>query len=272
MTPPDPPAPSGSRATADPLAAPDPLTHLTSVSSAGSASPAAVVGYEPFAEESFGGEGYLRVRRVHLRNVRADGSRSRPYFCELVDRPRHGTDAVVVALWHRDATLGVHVLLRQGLRPALAFGRPRDRLPVADARPYLLFTEVVAGILEDGDCGEEGIRQRAALEAFEEAGLRVPAERFARLGGKVFPTPGMAPECFHLFQAEVDPAAAEPPAGDGSPMEEGCVVMFVPLAAALARCDCGDIEDAKTELALRRLHALLLSEATAPPSAAASGR
>ena len=234
--------------------------------------PAAVVAYESFAEESFGGEGYLRVRRVHLRNVRADGSRSRPYFCELVDRPRHGTDAVVVALWHRDAAGGVRVLLRAGLRPALAFGRPPARLPVPDARSYLLFTEVVAGILEDGDCGEDGIRQRAALEAFEEAGLRVPAERFARLGGKVFPTPGMAPECFHLFHAEVDPGAAEPPAGDGSPMEEGCVVGFVPLAEALARCDRGDIEDAKTELALRRLHARLLSEATAPPSAAASGR
>ncbi len=263
MIPPDPPAPSGS------LAAPDPLGPL---SPAGPASPAAVVAYESFAEESFGGDGYLRVRRVHLRNVRADGSRSRPYFCELVDRPRHGTDAVVVALWHRDTAGGVHVLLRAGLRPALAFGRPRDRLPIPDARPYLLFTEVVAGILEDGDCGEEGIRQRAALEAFEEAGLRVPAERFARLGAKVFPTPGMAPECFHLFHAEVDPGAAEPPAGDGSPMEEGCVVGFVPLPEALARCDRGDIEDAKTELALRRLHAHLLSAATAPPSAAASGR
>jgi hypothetical protein len=43
----------------------------------------------------------------------------------------------------------------------------------------------VAGILEDGDCGEEGIRQRAALEALEKAGLRIPAERFARLGGKI---------------------------------------------------------------------------------------
>jgi ADP-ribose pyrophosphatase len=226
--------------------------------------PVTVVGYEPLGEESFGGDGYLRVRRIHLRNIRADGSRSRPYFCELVDRPRHGTDAVVVALWHRDASGQVHVLLRAGLRPAVAFGRPPERLPIPDARPYLLFTEVVAGILEDGDHGEEGIQNRAAIEAWEEAGLRVPRERFERLGGKVFPTPGMAPECFHLFAAEVDPSAAHPPEGDGSPMEEGCVLGFVPLAEALAMCNRGEIEDAKTELALHRLNARLLAGATAP--------
>lgn len=227
--------------------------------------PSAVVAYEPFAEESFGGEHYLRVRRVHLRNVRADGSRSRPYFCELVDRPRHGTDAVVVALWHRDAAGQVQVLLRAGLRPAIAFGRPPERLPIPDARPYLLFTEVVAGILEDEDRGEDGIRRRASSEAWEEAGLRVPPERFARLGGKVFPTPGMAPECFHLLHAEVSPAAGEPPPGDGSPMEEGCVLRFVALSYALQMCDRGEIEDAKTELALRRLHAYLATGTTVPP-------
>ena len=212
--------------------------------------PVTIVAYEKFAEESFGGDGYLRVRRVHLRNVRADGSRSHPYFCELVDRPRHGTDAVVVALWHRDASGQIHVLLRAGLRPAVAFGRQPERLPIPDAHPYLLFTEVVAGIIEDSDHGEDGIRQRAVLEAWEEAGLRVPVESLQRLGGKVFPTPGMAPECFHLFAAEVDPSAMQPPEGDGSPMEEGCVLGFVPLAEALAMCNRGEIEDAKTVAAL----------------------
>mgnify|MGYP002149768343 CR=1 FL=1 len=99
----------------------------------------------------------------------------------------------------------------------------------------------------------------------EEAGLRVPPERFARLGGKVFPTPGMAPECFHLLHAEVSPAAGEPPPGDGSPMEEGCILRFVALSYALRMCDRGEIEDAKTELALRRLHAYLATGTTVPP-------
>jgi ADP-ribose pyrophosphatase len=69
----------------------------------------------------------------------------------------------------------------------------------------------------------------------------------------------MAPECFHLFEAEVDPSAAVPPEGDGSPMEEGCVLRFVPLSEALAMCDRSEIEDAKTEILLHRLKARLQS-------------
>ena len=215
-----------------------------------------VVDYEVSSEEELGRGRYLRLRRVNLRNRRADGSLSPPYFCELVDRPRHGTDAVVVGLWRRGEH-GVEVLLRQGLRPALRFGRT-ERLPVPDAARYLFLTEVVAGILEDEDVGEEGVLRRAAIEAHEEAGLRLEPSSFRRLGGKVFPTPGMAPECFHLVHAEV-PADAEavPPAGDGSPMEEGSRQRFVPLVEALGMCDRGEIEDAKTELLLRRLQAAL---------------
>jgi ADP-ribose pyrophosphatase len=207
-----------------------------------------VIAYEVESDEEIGRGRYLRLRRVSLRNRRDDGTLSKPYFCELVDRPRHGTDAVVVGLWRRGAS-GVEVLLR--------FGRS-ERLPVPDAAEYLYLTEVVAGILEDEDVGEEGILRRAAIEAMEEAGLDLPAAAFSRLGGKVFPTPGMAPECFHLVHAEVPPGTrAQPPAGDGSPMEEGSRHRFVPLGEALALCDRGEIEDAKTELLLRRLQARL---------------
>lgn len=216
---------------------------------------APVIDYECTGEDAIGEGRYLRVRRVHLRNVRADGTRSRPYFCEFVDRPRHGTDAVVVALW-RPVAGGIEVLLRRGLRPALRFGRPADRLALPDARPYLLLTEVVAGILEDEDTGEAGVRRRAALEVWEEAGYRVADADIEFLGHRVFPTPGMAPESFYLCAVRIAPdATAAPPEGDGSPMEEGSEQRWVPLSEALALCDRGDIEDAKTELCLRRLAA-----------------
>ena len=42
-------------------------------------------------------EGFLRVRRLVLRNVYADGTRSRPYDCDVVSRTR--TDAVAVVLY-----------------------------------------------------------------------------------------------------------------------------------------------------------------------------
>ena len=220
------------------------------------ANDARVIAYEVESDEEIARGRYLRLRRVSLRNRREDGTLSKPYFCELVDRPRHGTDAVVVGLWRRGPA-GIEVLLRQGLRPALRFGRS-ERLPVPDAAEYLYLTEVVAGILEDEDVGEEGILRRAAIEAMEEAGLDLPPSAFSRLGCKVFPTPGMAPECFHLVHAEVPPGTrAQPPAGDGSPMEEGSRHRFVPLAEAITLCDRGEIEDAKTELLLRRLQARL---------------
>ena len=208
------------------------------------------------SSEEYDGGKYLRWRRMHLQNRRADGSLSPPYICEFADRPRHGTDAVALVLWRRDAAGQAEVLLRRGLRPTLRFGRPNERLPQPDAAPYLQLTETVAGILEEGDHGEAGIRMRASLEAWEEAGLRVAPEAI-ELFGRVFLSPGISPECCYLAGAEVGYETAAIPEGDGSPMEEGSRQRFVPLSEALALCDRGAIEDAKTEVLLRRLAARL---------------
>ena len=202
--------------------------------------------------------GFLRVRRVHLRNIRADGSRSEPYVCDFVTRPK-GPDAVVVALWHRGPDGAVEVLLRRGLRPALRLGRPPDELPVPDAEgdyPYLL--EVVAGIIEREDVGRDGVLNRAAIEIAEESGYTVRPADVDFLGAGVFPTPGSMPEKFWLTHAQiVDKAASNPPSGDGSPMEEGASTQWMPLTEAIEACMSGRIEDAKTELCLRRLRDLL---------------
>ncbi len=206
--------------------------------------------------EEYDGGRYLRWRRMHLQNRRHDGSLSPPYICEFADRPRHGTDAVALLLWRRAAGGQVEVLLRRGLRPTLRLGRPSERLPQPDPAPYLQLTEVVAGILEEEDHGEAGIRRRAMLEAWEEAGLRVEPQAITLLG-RVFLSPGISPECCYLASAEVGEETAAIPEGDGSPMEEGSRQRFVPLAEALALCDSGAIEDAKTEVLLRRLAARL---------------
>lgn len=200
--------------------------------------------------------GFLFVRRLRLRNLRPDGSRSREWLCDFVERP-HGVDAVVLALWRRGER-GVEVLLRRGLRPALVYGRDPARLPVADGREYFLVTELVAGIIEEGEVGMAAIRRRAADEAWEEAGARLEAEAVRSLGPPSFPSPGMTAERYWFVEAEVPAAAAlAPPPGDGSPMEEGAEVEWVPLAEALGRCARGEIEDVKTELGLRRLADLL---------------
>lgn len=195
--------------------------------------------------------GFLAIRRVHLRNQRDDGSLSAPYLCDFAVRP-YGLDAVVVVIWRRAAGR-IEVLVRDALRPPLALGRPADRQTIADARPYLHLTELVAGILEAGDAGAAGLRHRAAEEVHEEAGYVVDAASIVVLGAAGFPSPGSLPEKFHFVAVELSADAPHtPPAGDGSPMEEGSVTRWLELDSALAACTRGDIEDLKTELGLRR--------------------
>ncbi len=205
---------------------------------------------EILRDDIVGQGGFLAVRRLHLVNVRDDGTRSSAYICDYLVRPK-GIDAIVVAVYRRAAGR-VEVLLRDGLRIPLAVGRPAADLPVPDARAYLFFREVVAGIVEAGDRGEEGLRRRAALEVAEEAGFTVRPDEVRLLGAGTFPSPGAMAERFWLAAVEVvgEPAPAE---GDGSPMEEGATVEWMELGDAVAACVRGDIEDAKTELTLRRL-------------------
>jgi ADP-ribose pyrophosphatase len=212
-----------------------------------------VVGVEVLSDDVVGTGGFLAVRRLRMRNVRDDGSRSAEYLVDFIVRPK-GVDAVAVALWHRRADGAVLVLMRDGLRPPLHVGRPPDALVVPDRRKYLFFREVVAGIVERDDRGEAGLKRRAAIEVEEESGYTVRAEDVVILGAGTFPTPGAMAERFFLAAAEVaDIGAGQAPEGDGSPMEEGADQEWLPLDDAIAACVRGDIEDAKSELALRRL-------------------
>ena len=207
---------------------------------------------EVIADDVIGREGgFLAIRRTHLRNRRADGSESARYLCDFITRP-YGQDAVVVVAWHRAPSGAVQVLLRDGLRPALWLGRDPAAAPLPEQR-RLFLTELVAGIIETGDRGEAGLRARAIAELAEEAGLVAAADRVVLLGAGTYPSPGAMFEKFYLVAVEVDPATQRPPAGDGSPMEEGATTRWMELDAAIAACASGEIEDAKTELGLRRL-------------------
>lgn len=207
-------------------------------------------GYSIISDERLHEGGFLNLRRVRLRVRRDDGSLSGEGLYDFVERPM-GRDAVVVVLWHRAAASdgGVQVLLRTAPRVPVWF---RD--PDLGAQ----FVEVVAGILEKGEDDWPAIQRRAAAEAYEEAGLTVAPAAFERLGPPGFPTPGMFAERFWFVHAEVaDASAAIVPPTDGSPFEEGATVAWLPLATALAQCDAGALPDLKTELALRRLAAVL---------------
>ena len=195
-------------------------------------------------------EGFLHVKRLRARNRYADGSTSREYRVDVVDRPI--PDAVAVLVWRRGPA-GLEVLTRKTLRPAAHFraGLPLP-LPVPDPRPYLLLEELVAGVLEPEDRGEAGLRRRAAEETREEAGFRVAPEDVELLGGSFFLAPGILSEKIHPTVVEVTGLLAEQPGGDGSPLEEGAALRWWAAEALLEACRSGEVEDAKTEVCLRR--------------------
>lgn len=211
-----------------------------------------VVALDVESDEVVGREGgFLAIRRLRLRAVRADGSRSAPMLVDFLARPK-GIDAVVVAVWARVAGR-VEVLLRDNLRPAIYLGRRDAALPIAEPARGLFVAEVVAGIIEKEDVGEAGVRRRAALEVAEEAGFDVDPAAIVMLGAGSIPSPGAMSEKFWMCAVEVDPAIQREPEGDGSPMEEGSRSWWRELDDAIAACVAGEIEDCKTELVLRRL-------------------
>ena len=210
-----------------------------------------VVGFVIESDERVGGGGFLEIRRLRMRNRRADGTTSERYTCDSIARP-YGQDAVVVVVYCRTPG-GVEVLVREGLRPAITVARDPAAAPLPEAAPGMWLVELVAGSVEVGDRGEAGLRQRAAHEVHEEAGFVVDPAAITLLGAGMLPSPGAMIEKFYFAAIAVEPATQEPLAGDGSPMEEGARTRWLRLDDAIAACVRGEICDAKTELGLRRL-------------------
>ncbi len=203
---------------------------------------------EDFSARARCDEGFLRLRRLRCRNLRADGSVSRTYPVDVVDRPV--PDAVAVLLWRHGAS-GVEVLTRRTLRPAAYFRRQLP-LPVPDTERYLTVEELVAGVLERAESGQAGVLARAAAEAREEAGYSVQPEAVELLGPAFFMLPGIISEKIHPTAVDVTGKQPGRPTGDGSPLEEGASVRWWPISALLAACRDGTVADAKTELCVVR--------------------
>jgi ADP-ribose pyrophosphatase len=212
-----------------------------------------VVEVEVLAGELHGAGGFAQLRRLTVRNRRADGSASVPYALDLLERPGRA-DAVVVLPFERGAG-AVRVLLREGLRPVPRLGRAGQPRRAGTPAPWRMI-EAVAGILEaEDEAGEAGLRRRAALELEEEVGLAVDPDRVVIAGPPVLISAGMMAEEIFFCEVEAELDRLEASAGDGSCLEEGGEPVLLSLDEALARCGSGEIHDAKTELALRRLAA-----------------
>jgi ADP-ribose pyrophosphatase len=207
---------------------------------------------EDFSDRARCDEGYLRLRRLRCRNRRSDGSTSPVYGVDVVDRPH--LDAVAVMVYRRAPT-GIEVLIRKNLRPA-AYLRRGQQAPIPDPHPPLRLEEIVAGVMEAADRGEEGLRRRAALEVKEEGGFEVAEQEILPLGGPFFVAPGILSEKIFLVAVDVTGKPQSEPSGDGSPLEEGFALEWWPIRALLEACRAGQVQDAKTEIAVTRFLAL----------------
>lgn len=204
---------------------------------------------EDRSEGSRADQGFIRVRRLILRNVYEDGTQSRDYVYDCAERD--AMDAVGIMLYTRQSGETL-VCLRSSIRPPLAL-RPGYALPIQSGSADPTLFEIPAGLVEKDEHGVEGLKGCAARETMEEVGLPVDASAFELLGPATCLTPGLIAEKLHYLTAEVDPSKTEAPTMDGSPVEERARVVWVTLEAALDACRDGRIEDVKTEIALRRL-------------------
>jgi ADP-ribose pyrophosphatase len=192
---------------------------------------------------------YLTVRRLELIATFPDATSSEPFFYDVVERKM--LDAVVVVPHFRDEGGARRVLLRSALRPPVVF-RPKEAWPIPERETLGGLWEVPAGLVEVEERSEEGLRDCAIRELFEEVGAQVERDAMLPLGPSTFPCPGVIGERHFFFHAEIDPAALVPPVEDGTVLERQAQVVAVTLEDALALIRAGEIEDAKTEIALRR--------------------
>jgi ADP-ribose pyrophosphatase len=174
---------------------------------------------------------FLALRRFEVRLGDEHGA------YDLVTRAAQ--DAAVIAPFF-DLEGVRHVVLRfQGRIPLVVQGHTGG------------LWELPAGLIEPGESPEHA----AQRELLEELGAR--AVRLGGLGPPTYPLPAVICERQFFFWAEVPPPPWPEPAGDGTVFERGVRFHSLTLSAALDACRSGLVQDAKTELALRRLAEML---------------
>ena len=194
--------------------------------------------------------GFLRLVRHRYRAIYPDGTQSAPFVYDAVDRS--AIDAVVIAAHFTSPDGTPRVYLRSAFRPPLTL-RDRSVSPLPEEACDGNLWELPAGLIEPSERSPAGAVRAAQRELHEELGFEVGLDSLAALGHSTFPAPGFVAERHFYFEVRVEPAARQEPSLDGSALEHFGRVIDLPLREALELCKTGAIEDAKTELALRRL-------------------
>lgn len=202
-----------------------------------------------------GPAGFLRLVRRQLVALDAQGEVSLPFVYDEVDRS--ALDAVVIAA-HYVLNGTRHVYLRSAARPPVLL-RKSDRNLGQEYVTRNGLWELPAGLVEPGEASRTGVIQCAQRELKEELGFDVTIDQLAPLGPSTYPCPGVIAERHYFFHVSVHPDKRREPTLDGSAIETLGAIIDVPLDDALSWCRAGQLEDAKSELGLRRLAELPIS-------------
>jgi ADP-ribose pyrophosphatase len=165
---------------------------------------------------------------------------------------RLALDAVVIAAHYADSNGYRRVYLRSAARPPVLLRPTHRNAQPSYARSNGLW-ELPAGLVEPDELSMEGVCRCAQRELEEELGFRVSEAALLPLGPSTFPAPGIIGERHYFFHVVVDPRHQQTPTLDGSAIERLGAIIDVSLDEALDWCRQGCLEDAKTELGLRRL-------------------
>jgi ADP-ribose pyrophosphatase len=195
-------------------------------------------------------KGFLRLVRRRYRARYPDGTQSAPFVYDAVDRA--ALDAVVIVAHFVALDGSARVYLRSAVRPPLSMRTPA-RSPLPNDACGTGLWEVPAGLVEVSEQSLTGVVRAAQRELEEELGFSMPLAALNALGPSTFPCPGVVAERHFYFEVSVNPELRREPSLDGSALEHFGAVVDVSLEDALGMCRRGQIEDSKTELALRRL-------------------
>jgi ADP-ribose pyrophosphatase len=183
--------------------------------------------------------GYFDVHRLDFVAHYPDGAVSEPFSHDVGARKL--LDGAIIAACFVDHGER-HVFLRSAVRPPVAM---RPTAPMHNGALW----ELPGGLIEPHEQGVDA----ALRELREELGFTATAEQMHLLGGWTFLAPAILAERLIYFMVDVDPRARGTPTEDGSVLERHGQILALPVVDAIEHCHRGAIQDAKTELGLRRL-------------------
>ena len=176
---------------------------------------------------------FFKVEEAHLQYELFNGDMSNPVRRLSLERG----NSVAVLVFNLDTQK--IILINQFRYPTYKQG-------------YGWVTEIIAGMVDEGETPEESVRR----ELLEEAGLTISSLKYIC---NFYPSPGGSSEMIFLYYAEVSGKFAAYSKSGGLPGED-IITMEITLEEALKKIKTGEIVDAKTIMGIFWLKNRLLSQ------------